>query len=139
MFTVEEFLLAVRDRINRSPENVYNGNYSYEAGANEDGSEGCVMGQVFVELGVPKEGLDRRCGAADGGGSIHNVYGAMEKTGGVNEFLVEWEERNADWRLALRWALDIQSSQDSHIPWGSALAAADRKWPAVVNLTHLPA
>lgn len=120
MTTVEKIIAKVRELAAASPENKYIGfpDYCvcyYTAGKCSDGTEGCIIGQALVELG-----LLNKCDLLVyylHKGEFHNDTMFVTKL---------FEKLNIKLSLVQKeWLWKVQSFQDRKHSWSSAVNSAD--------------
>ena len=120
--TGADVIAKVRERVNRSPDNIYrsdrnDGTCAYLSGKNDDGSFGCLIGQVLLELGCDRQILeeyDYRIidkEAAIGPTDLEDLLGDM----GVDPL----------WGEELEWLQAVQQHQDVLDTWGDSVKFAD--------------
>lgn len=113
-----ELVSAVRALAAENPDKVYESPdegcyYIHETDCGLVG--GCIVGQAAIKVGVPVEvlrGFDKR---GDHAGVAHTF----------TEFQLS--------ASVLSWLTFVQESQDHGVPWGEAVAGADRNWGDLIG------
>jgi hypothetical protein len=119
MFTLQEFVNKTRELVELSPDNRYTGNYSYSAGANDNGSVGCIFGQVLAAFGIEPATVSAIANTRN----IHYVLTDSSLQSHIAD------KDNEQWPAVFNWANALQGQQDSAEPWKDALAFANRRHP----------
>ena len=112
--TAKQILKTVKELAKENPDTVYvspndEGLCFYTKGACSNGTEGCIIGQALVKLGVPKETLaelDEK--SQDITGLLRNLDMVDLATFDDNDYLDELTK--------------IQNRQDSGCSWGEAVS-----------------
>jgi hypothetical protein len=123
MFTRVDFVNKTRELVAASPDNIYWGRYSYDGGENDNGSVGCLFGQVLRALGVDDDiSIDSASITSTGG--VRGIESVLNDSEEIRQHMAD--SHSEAWKTIGKWASQIQGSQDSHEPWDAALAAGDR-------------
>lgn len=123
MITEVQLIAAIRQIAARAPHRVYNtggsaSNCSYLP--NELNSCGCIVGEGLIELGIERALLD----------VIDQELAPIGPVGWGSDPVIDVLSNSVrPDALNSEWVSQVQAGQDSRLPWGAAVAAADRMFP----------
>jgi hypothetical protein len=116
--TLDQIIQAVRDRVAKDPEVTYarpiGGTCSHFRGKCSDGTTGCIFGQIMPPFM---------------GGKRLKEMGIMGVLENMAADLPPGEAGWCDYDDRAMWCDVVQDKQDQGLPWGKAVAEADRKIP----------